>query len=60
MTQNELWTIEEVATLLRVHPETVRRWVRSGRMQAVRLGDGPKAPIRIDQAEVDRFSGASA
>jgi excisionase family DNA binding protein len=32
-------TVEEVAELMGVHPETVRRWVRDGRLQAMRWGD---------------------
>jgi excisionase family DNA binding protein len=34
----DLLTVEEVAELVRVHPETVRRWTRSGRLPSVRVG----------------------
>jgi excisionase family DNA binding protein len=36
--ERELLTVEEAATWLRVQPETVRAWIRSGRLPAVKLG----------------------
>lgn len=35
---SELMTINEVAAVLKVRPTTVWKWVRSGRLQAYRLG----------------------
>ena len=35
---NKLLRINQVATLLQVHPETLRRWDKSGRLKAVRMG----------------------
>ena len=32
--QKEYLTPDEVATILDVHPETVRRWIRSGELAA--------------------------
>ena len=46
-------TVEQVAQRLQVHPETVRRWLREGRMRGHRLG--PRAPYRIPATEVERF-----
>lgn len=34
----ELLTIHEVARMLKVHPETLRRWDNEGRLKAVRVG----------------------
>jgi excisionase family DNA binding protein len=34
----DLLIIEDVATLTRVTPETVRRWCRAGRLPSVRIG----------------------
>ena len=36
-TQDELLTVEEVATQLRVDPTTVRRWINNGILEAVVL-----------------------
>jgi excisionase family DNA binding protein len=35
-----VYTTDEVAELLRVHPTTVRRWIASGRVRAIRLPGG--------------------
>ena len=46
-------TVDEVARQLGVNPETVRRWIRSGELNALNLG-GPVG-YRIPQSELDRF-----
>jgi excisionase family DNA binding protein len=55
-TDDEFWTVQEVAQSLRVDPETVRRWIRSGHLKASRVGSSPKSPLRIRQSEVDRLA----
>lgn len=51
-TQQRFYTTEEVAKLLQVDPETVRRYVRQGDLKAVKLGG---KFIRIDKADLDIF-----
>ena len=46
------YTNDEVAMLLKVDPESVRRYVRSGKLKAVKLGG---RFIRIDQGDLDKF-----
>ncbi|OGK37639.1 hypothetical protein A3F03_03780 [Candidatus Roizmanbacteria bacterium RIFCSPHIGHO2_12_FULL_41_11] len=46
------YTTAEVAGLLQVDPETVRRYVRSGQLKAVRLGG---KFIRIDKNDLNQF-----
>lgn len=46
------YTTEEVAKLLQVDPESVRRYVRRGNLRAVKLGG---KFIRIDKADLDAF-----
>ena len=46
------YTTEEVAKLLRVDPESVRRYVRSGKLRAVKLGG---KFIRVDRTDLDIF-----
>jgi len=53
LTERKLYTVKEVADELRVHEETVRRWLRDGRMAGVRMG-GSRSGYRVAQEEVDR------
>lgn len=50
--QQRFYTTDEVAKLLQVDPETVRRYVRNGSLKAVKLGG---KFIRIDKADLDTF-----
>lgn len=50
--QQRFYTTEEVAKLLQVDPETVRRYVRQGNLRAAKLGG---KFIRIDKADLDIF-----
>lgn len=50
--RQRFYTTEEVAKLLQVDPETVRRYVRQGSLRAVKLGG---KFIRIDKADLDIF-----
>lgn len=46
------FTTDEVAALLKVDPESVRRYVRRGDLRAVKLGG---KFIRVDKADLDKF-----
>ncbi len=59
MADDRLLTVGEVAARLRTTPETVRRWLRAGRLQGVRLG-GTKLGYRIPASEVERLLKAAA
>jgi excisionase family DNA binding protein len=47
-------TVQQVSEELKIHPATVRVWIRQGRLQAVRAGKG----FRLRRSEVDRALGA--
>jgi len=47
------YTTEEVAKILQVDPESVRRYVRSGKLKAVKLGG---KFIRIEKSDLNRFT----
>ncbi len=47
----EYYLVEELATKLRVNPMTIYRWIKSGRMAAVKLGK----EYRIDRVEFERL-----
>jgi len=44
-------TVAEVASRLKCHPHTVRRWIWAGRLNAVKVGD----MVRISEDEVNRL-----
>ncbi len=48
-----LMTTSQVAHLLHVHPNTVRKWVSEGLLSAYRLG--PRGDRRFTHEEIDRF-----
>ena len=46
-----VFTVEEAAGLLRIHPETVRREIKAGRMPACRIG----RDYRISRADLEGY-----
>lgn len=50
--EQRFYTTEEVAKLLQIDPETVRRYVRSNNLKAVKLGG---KFIRIEKIDLDKF-----
>lgn len=53
MTTNEFLTIAEVASLFRVHPKTVLRWIKEGRIAVHR--PGPRV-VRIHRDQLPKVS----
>ena len=51
---DRLLTVSETADRLRLNPETIRRWLRDGRLSGVWLGSD-KAGWRIREADLDAF-----
>jgi excisionase family DNA binding protein len=47
-------TVDDIADRLQVSHETVRRWIRSGKLSVLDLG-GPKAGYRVKPEELQRF-----
>lgn len=37
-TERDLWTVDEVATLFRVTPRTIRSWTSGGTLRCVKIG----------------------
>lgn len=53
--REERWlTVEDVSERLQVSQETVRRWIRSGKLPVLDLG-GPKAGYRIRGDVLEAF-----
>lgn len=51
----EFLTITQLAKILNYSPDYVRLLIRQGKIQAFKLGNGPKAPYRILESEVERL-----
>ena len=50
---DEWLTVEDVAAQLKVHPETVRRWLRAEKLDGIWLSD--RGGWRISREAFDRF-----
>lgn len=53
MTEERLLTVAEIADSLQVDEQTVRRWIRQGRLVAHNLGG--KAGYRIRRSDLQAF-----
>lgn len=51
-----LFTVKELAAILMVHPSTVRRAIKCGRISAFKVGVGKKATFRIFKSELERMA----
>lgn len=54
-----LYRLNEVATILRVDPSSVRRWVRNGKLRVLRP-IGARGTVRVTRTELERFLQAGA
>jgi excisionase family DNA binding protein len=50
---DKMLTVREVARLLHVHPNTLRRWSNNGRIRAYRIT--PRGDRRFKREDVARF-----
>ena len=57
MEQQQVFTLHEIAELLKVHVETVRRAVRAGELKAAApgAGRGKGADLRVSRIELARW-----
>lgn len=54
--QKEFLTVQEYAKLLNIHPNTVRRSIKSGRISAFKVGSGDMSNWRIPRSEINRMA----
>ncbi len=54
---DRLLTVAEVADRLRLNPETVRRWLRHGKLAGISLGSD-RGGWRVPASELRRLTGA--
>lgn len=50
-----LLTVQAAALQLGVHPETLRKWVRQGKIKATKDRLRPGSPVLIEQADLIAF-----
>ena len=57
MSEQQVYTLQEVAELIKVHVETVRRAVRAGELKAAApgVGRGKGADLRVSRIELARW-----
>lgn len=51
----KVYTIEEVAEVLKVHDRTVRRYIKAGDLKAVNLGSAGQPNWRIQEDDLMAF-----
>ena len=52
---SEFYTIQEFAKKMKVHPDTIRRSIRHGYINAFRSSYGKRSPMRIPATELERL-----
>lgn len=54
MDRNDEWlTVQEIADRLKLHEQSIRRWLRSGELHGALLGD--RAGYRVRVADLEAF-----
>jgi excisionase family DNA binding protein len=51
----EYFTVEEFAAKIKMHPNTVRRAIKKGKIYAMRPSTGIKSPYRVPESELERL-----
>jgi excisionase family DNA binding protein len=50
--EDKIYTRQEVAKLLQVHPDTVQEWIEEGKLASIKIGH---KTVRILQSDIDNF-----
>lgn len=56
MSYSDYLSVKEFAAKLGVHPDTIRRSIRRGRISAFKVGGGKKSIFRIPSTEANRMA----
>ena len=51
----DVFTRSETARMLRVSLRTLDRWAQDGMVRFIKLGNGPKAPVRFRKSDIEAF-----
>jgi excisionase family DNA binding protein len=52
---DELITAEEVMKILKISRATLNRWVKAGKIQALKLGEGKRGAVRFRLKDIEEF-----
>ena len=52
----DFFSIKEFAAFIGVHPDTIRRSIRRGRIAAIKVGGGKRSIFRIPKSETQRLA----
>jgi excisionase family DNA binding protein len=55
MNDEPLWTVQEVADFLRIKPESVRGWARTGRLPGLKIGAKRRSDWRFFPNKIRNF-----
>ena len=50
----KLYTVNQVAEMFSVHPNTIWRWVREGKLKSIKLSNGK---TRFSESELKKYIG---
>lgn len=50
-----VYTVKEFAKIMQMHPNTIRKAIKSGKITAFKIGKGPKSEWRILHSEIERL-----
>jgi excisionase family DNA binding protein len=56
MNEPGFFTIQEFAKIVKIHPSTVRRAIKCGKLQAVKFGASSRPLYRIPSSEINRIA----
>jgi excisionase family DNA binding protein len=54
--QKDFLSIKEFAEKVQMHPSSIRRAIKRGKLNAFRVGDGQRAVYRIPSSEIHRLA----
>lgn len=53
--ENQAYTVKDFSKLMKMHPNTIRKAIKTGKITGFKIGKGPKAEWRILTSEVERL-----
>lgn len=55
MIEPEFFNVKNFAKLLDISPQTVRLWIKEGKIKAIKISEGARANYRIPKTEIMRI-----